>query len=154
MSCEGAIDHSILSLTPLRYLVISAEQTAALRSGVQGFAMALHTQALVNAAIQREWLLSLGQRKADERMAHLLAELYVRLQSVGLTEAGSCEFPLVQSDIAAATGLSAVHVNRTLQQLRREGLIELSNKRLTILNLDRLREIALFEPHYLHLDAA
>ena len=145
------MDHSVQSLTPVRYMLVSAEQLDALSECLPGFVEALLVQERITAAIQREWLLSLGQRRADERMAHLLVELYFRLKAVGLIEDATCDFPLVQSDLAAATGLSAVHVNRTLQQLRRDSLIELSGKRLTILDLDRLREIAQFEPRYLQL---
>ncbi|WP_160752512.1 helix-turn-helix domain-containing protein [Qipengyuania algicida] len=147
----GAMDHAIQSITQVRYMLVNPEQTDALAASVPGFVEALLAQEQITAAIQREWLLSLGQRRADERMAHLLVELHLRLHAVGLTDRATCDFPLVQSDLAAATGLSAVHVNRTLQQLRRDELIELSGKRLTILDIDRLREIAQFEGRYLQL---
>jgi CRP-like cAMP-binding protein len=113
---------------------------------------ALFWDELVTVAIQREWTLNVGQRTAYERIAHLLCELYLRLRTVGLTDGTSCHFPLTQVDLADATGLTAVHVNRTLQELRRDGLIELQSKTLTIPDLNALRQVALFNDNYLHLD--
>src|SRR3954466_2058731 len=77
--------------------------------------------------------------------------LYLRLRAVGLTHGDACEMPLTQAELADATGLSAVHVNRTLQELRGEGLITLRNGSLTVLDWDRLREAGEFDPTYLHL---
>jgi CRP-like cAMP-binding protein len=105
----------------------------------------------VTNAIQREWTLNLGQRTAYERIAHLFVELFLRLEVVGLTNGGSCEFPLTQNDIADATGLTAVHVNRTLQDLRRDGLVELQSRVLTIPDMKALKNAALFNENYLHL---
>jgi CRP-like cAMP-binding protein len=96
--------------------------------------------------------MSLGQRTASERMAHLLCELFVRLRLAGLTEDTSCDFPLTQSDLAEATGLSKVHVNRTLQELRSAELIVLKGRYLTIPSLDRLVDVGLFNANYLHMD--
>jgi CRP-like cAMP-binding protein len=106
----------------------------------------------VTTAIQREWTLNIGQRTAFERIAHLLVELYLRLKTVGRTHDHGCDFPLTQNDLADATGLTAVHVNRTLQELRKEKLIELDRKQLRILDLDRLMDVAMFNANYLHLD--
>ena len=103
-------------------------------------------------AIQREWTLNLGQRSAYERLAHLLVEIYLRLQTIGRTQDGRCDFPLTQNDLADATGLTSVHVNRTLQELRKDGLIELERKQLQILDLERLMDVSMFNPNYLHLD--
>jgi CRP-like cAMP-binding protein len=106
----------------------------------------------VTTAIQREWTLNLGQRTAYERLGHLLVELYVRLRAVGRAEEGRCDFPLTQTDLAEASGLTAVHVNRTLQELRGDGLIELERRQLHILDMQRLMDSASFNPNYLHLD--
>ena len=105
----------------------------------------------MTSAIQREWVLNLGQRSALERIAHLLCELFTRVQAVGLAVQNRCEMPLTQSDLAETTGLSAVHVNRTLQELRSQGLIVLRDRDLTILNFEELRAVAGFNPNYLHL---
>jgi biotin operon repressor len=78
--------------------------------------------------------------------------MFLRLECVGMTRGQSCEFPPTQTDLADATGLTAVHVNRTLQELRRAGLIVLQGRTLTIPDLEALKDAALFNANYLHLD--
>lgn len=145
-------DHSIGAITRLAVADISREDMDLLTTHYPRITQALWWESLVNAAIQREWTLNIGQRTAYERIAHLLVELFLRLKSVGLTNGISCDFPLTQTDIADATGLTAVHVNRTLQELRREGLIILERKHLTIPTLQKLKDVAMFNANYLHLD--
>ena len=103
-------------------------------------------------AIAREWIANVGQRDAAERLAHLFCELFIRLRAVGLTNGDHCELPITQEQLGDATGLSAVHVNRTLQVLREQRLIILKGKTLTIPDLDALQRAALFNANYLHLD--
>jgi CRP-like cAMP-binding protein len=148
----GQMDHSIGAITRLSVADISRDEMDDLTSGHPRITQALWWEQLVTNAIQREWTLNIGQRTAYERISHLLAEMFVRLRSVKLTQGDSCDFPITQTDIADATGLTAVHVNRTLQELRREGLIILERKRLTIPDLRRLMDVAMFNPNYLHLD--
>ena len=146
------MDHSIGAITRVEYAQIAPEEMDRLTEERPRIARALWWHELVNASIQREWLLNVGQRSAYERIAHLLVELFLRLRPVGLTDGQSCDFPITQTDIAEATGLTSVHVNRTLRELREEGLIELGQKRLTIPDLDSLMEAAMFNTNYLHLD--
>jgi CRP-like cAMP-binding protein len=148
------MDHSIGAITRLSVADIGRDEMDQLTANHPRVTQALWREALVNNAIQREWTLSIGQRSACERISHLLIELHMRLKSIGLTQAGSCDFPLTQNDIADATGLTAVHVNRTLQELRRDKLIELERRRLTILDLPRLIDVAMFNPGYLHLETS
>ena len=145
------MDHSIGAITRLSVADISREDMDALTTRHPRITQGLWWEALVNAAIQREWTLNLGQRTAHERIAHLLVELHMRLKTVGLTQNGSCDFPLTQTDIADATGLTAVHVNRTLQELRRDELIVLERRQLTIPDIRKLIDAAMFNPNYLHL---
>ena len=145
------MDHSIGAITRLSVADISREDMDALTARHPRITQGLWWEALVNAAIQREWTLSIGQRTAYERIAHLLVELHMRLKTVGLTQNGSCDFPLTQTDIADATGLTAVHVNRTLQELRRDELIVLERRQLTIPDIRKLVDAAMFNPNYLHL---
>jgi CRP-like cAMP-binding protein len=147
-----AMDHTVSALTSLTVAQLSREAFEELTVGHPGVTEALCWEALVNIAIQRTWTVNLGQRNALERVGHLLCELFIRLQPIGLTIDDGCEFPITQSDLAAATGLSVVHVNRTLQELRHSGLIVLHGKRLTIPNLPALMRASLFNPGYLHLD--
>lgn len=145
------LDHSIGAITRLKVADISREDMDHLTENHPRVLQALWWADLVSVSIQREWALNLGQRTAYERLAHLLVELFLRLECVGLTKGASCDFPLTQNDLADATGLTAVHVNRTLQELRRAGLIVLHGRTLTIPDMEALKNAALFNENYLHL---
>lgn len=145
------MDHSIGALTTVRYAEVSQGDFETLLSDSPRIAKALWWSELVTVSIQREWTTNIGQRQAYERIAHLLCETFVRLQTIGLANSDNCEFPLTQTDIADATGLTPVHVNRMVQALRHDGLIELRDKRLHLRNPARLRQLAMFNPAYLHL---
>jgi CRP-like cAMP-binding protein len=97
-------------------------------------------------------VLNVGRREAHSRMAHVLCELLVRLRAVGLVEDHACDLPITQGEFADAIGVSAVHVNRVLQQMRAEGLIELTGNRLHIPDWQRLQAAGDFDPTYLHLE--
>lgn len=146
------MDHSIGAITRLKVAMITPDEMHALTEGRPRITQALWWHELVTTAIQREWTVNLGQRSAYERLGHLLVELYLRLKTVGRAEDGRCDFPLTQNDLADATGLTAVHVNRTLQELRRDGFIELERKQLRILDLERLKDVSMFNANYLHLE--
>jgi CRP-like cAMP-binding protein len=146
------MDHSIASLTPVQIAEITPEQIEKLMDHHPRITRALWWHELVNASIQREWLLNIGARGAFERLAHLFAEMFFRMRAVGLADGNSCEFPLTQNDLADAMGMTAVHVNRMLQELRRQGLIEFERKRLRIPDLEALMHAGQFNADYLHLD--
>jgi CRP-like cAMP-binding protein len=112
-------------------------------------AQAFRRQGLVEAAILREWITSLGRREALARVAHLICELVFRLQTVGL--AGDLYVPIcwTQVDVADACGISAVHANRVVQELRRLNLVEWTNKHLKIRDWDALAALAEFTGDYL-----
>lgn len=146
------MDHSIGTITKVRYAAIPASEFEALMDSSPRLTLALWWHELVNAAVSREWTTNIGQRTALERIGHLLCELFVRLRAVRMTDGDSCEFPLTQYDLADATGLTSVHVNRTLQEMRRLGLVELENKVLTVPSLNTLCDASMFNPNYLHLN--
>ncbi|WP_336487619.1 Crp/Fnr family transcriptional regulator [Methylobacterium nigriterrae] len=146
------MDHSLATLTPVTIAEIARDTLQDIVDASPRLARALIWTMLVTAAVQREWTVSLGQRTAVERLGHLLCELFLRLRAVGLTDGPSCELPLTQVDLGEATGLSNVHVNRVLQELRGSGLISLKGRVLTIHDLQRLQAVALFNAAYLHLD--
>ncbi|HYD38977.1 MAG TPA: Crp/Fnr family transcriptional regulator [Allosphingosinicella sp.] len=145
------MDHYIGALTAVRIAEIGRDEIEGLARDRPGIDRALRRDALLTTSIQREWTLNVGQRGAYERIAHLLAELFFRLRAVGLADGPGFAFPLTQTDIAEATALTPVHVNRTLQELRRDGLIRLDRRTLAIPSLDRLADVAMFNPAYLHL---
>jgi CRP-like cAMP-binding protein len=146
------MDHSIGSITDVTIADLSREFFDEISARYPRVVTALWWESLVDAAIQREWTLNLGQRTALERMAHLLCELLFRLRLAGLTNGDSCDFPLTQADLADASGLSKVHVNRTLQELRSANLIVLKGKTLVVPDLRRLMEAGLFNANYLHME--
>ncbi|WP_316214008.1 Crp/Fnr family transcriptional regulator [Bradyrhizobium sp. SZCCHNR2032] len=144
------MDHSISALTSVVYAEIERERFESLVAADRVLGEAFWCETLSDAAIQREWTLNLGRRDAFERVAHILCEVIERLRPVGLLDGDSCAFPITQTDLADATGLSVVHVNRTLQELRSSGLIVLRERTLTVHDLDALKDAALFNPDYLH----
>jgi CRP-like cAMP-binding protein len=144
------MDHSIGAITKLRVAEIGREVFHNIVTTHPNITTALWWQELVSKSIHREWIVNVAQRSAQQRIAHLLCEMFLRLESVGLTDGLSCDFPPTQSDIADATGLTPVHVNRSIQELRRCGLIELERQRLTIPNMRALQKAALFNAEYLH----
>jgi CRP-like cAMP-binding protein len=146
------MDHSVGAITRLKVARITREQMESLTANHPRITQALWWQELVSAAIQREWTLNLGQRSAYQRLAHVLAEVYIRLHVVDMARDGRCDFPLTQNELADTTGLTSVHVNRMIQELRRDGLIELERKQLCVPDLGRLMDAGLFNPNYLHLD--
>jgi CRP-like cAMP-binding protein len=145
------MDHSVGALTPLVYAEIGRDAFEGLTEHPR-IVQAMWWDSLVSASVQREWTVNLGQRTAFERIAHMLCELFLRLRGVGLADRDRCEFPITQTELADAIGLTPVHVNRTLQDMRAQGLISLQDKQLIIPDLERLQAAALFNANYLHLD--
>ena len=144
------MDHSIGTLTPCRIVEIPADAIGNLIAKHDGVRLACAWATLVDEAILREWLVSMGQRSADRQMTHLFCELLVRLQTVGLATDTAFAFPLTQEELGSVLGLSGVHVNRTLQGLREQGLIVLKSGRLVIPDVAKLQSFAGFNPIYLH----
>ncbi|MGH1572427.1 Crp/Fnr family transcriptional regulator [Methylobacterium sp. P31] len=147
--CE--MDHSIGAFTPVTLADIPRDQLDILVGYHPRIGQALWWEMLAAASVQREWMVNIAQRQGVERLGHLLCELYHRLRAIGLTRDLGYQLPLRQSDLAAATGLTNVHVNRCLQALRAQGLVGLKNRWLTIPNLPALQRASLFTPNYLHL---
>jgi CRP-like cAMP-binding protein len=114
-------------------------------------ARALWADMLVDAAVFREWLANIGRRSAYRRVAHLLCEVMMRLDAVGLAQSGSYELPVTQTELADALGLSTVHINRILQQIRGEGLITFRGNMLMVHEWERLKAAGNFDQAYLRL---
>jgi CRP-like cAMP-binding protein len=146
------MDHSIGTLSPVKLVEIPGDVFLDLADTSPRIARALWWNSLVEESIAREWTLNVGQRTAYERMAHLLCEFFIRMRAVGLVDGQSCELPMTQAELADALGLSTVHTNRTLQELRRDNLITLRGKNLVVSDLEALQAAALFNANYLHFD--
>jgi CRP-like cAMP-binding protein len=148
----GEMDHSIATLSPCRVAHISPETVEELTSRHRSVNRALWWATLVDEGILREWLASMGRKPADKQLAHLFCELLVRMQSVGLASENSYDLPVTQAEIGDTLGISEVHVNRMLQQLRADRLIQFEGKKLTVLDVERLKGFADFDPNYPHLE--
>ena len=145
----GRMDHALGTLSDCHIAYIAREALLNLGERLPQLAQALRFDRVVGEAILRRWLVNLGRQSAVERMAHLFCELLVRLEAVGLVEDQSYDLPITQADLADAMGLSIIHLNRTLQVLRRDGLIEFARKTLRIKDAAGLALLADFTPHYL-----
>jgi CRP-like cAMP-binding protein len=145
------LDHSLAATVPTSVAFIRHQDLYALIEDRPSLGHVLWRDTLIDAGIFRSWITSMGQRPAHERMAHLLCEVFVRLRAVGLSVDHACRLPLTQEELGDALGISSVHVNRTLQELRSDKLIELRGGRLDILDWKALKKVAQFDPAYLHL---
>jgi CRP-like cAMP-binding protein len=145
------LDNSVGTLTLCRVGFIQHEDLRELCHAQPRIADAFWRETLVDGAIFREWMLNVGRREAYGRLAHLLCEMVSRLQAVGLVQDHTCELPITQSELGDALGISTVHVNRTLQDLRKAGLISLKGGTLSVLDWDGLKHAGEFDPTYLHL---
>jgi CRP-like cAMP-binding protein len=145
------LDSDIWAISDCRVAFMPHKDLRALNRAHPRLGEVLWRTSLVDGSIYREWMVNVGQRDAMSRMAHLFCETLLRSEAAGLGEGGTCPFPVTQSDLSEATGLSQVHVNRTLQGLRGQNLISIGKGSLTIHNWDRLAAIADFRADYLHL---
>lgn len=145
------MDHTLAALTPvvLGFIPHSALIAATLER--PNLAAAFHRQALIDGSIFREWIANIGRRTAIQRVAHVICECFHRMRALGLTTQHTFELPITQNEFGDATGLSVVHINRTLQALRHEGLVTSQGKKLTINDWPALRKKADFDPAYLHM---
>ncbi|MXQ12367.1 helix-turn-helix domain-containing protein [Microvirga makkahensis] len=146
------LDNSVATISQCRVGFITHDDLRDLCNRYPRITSAFWRETLIDAAIFREWVTNVGRREGVSRMAHVLCELLVRLKAVGLVEDHACDLPITQSEFADALGFTTVHVNRVLQQMRAEGLIELKGERLTIPDWERLKQVGEFDPTYLHLE--
>lgn len=144
------MDHNIGALSDSRVAFISRAQMTRLMERPR-IARALWWSGLVDEAVLRSWIVNLGRRDAFERVGHLICEMHARLRNVGLAQDGGFTMPLTQEELGDATGLTPVHVNRTLRRLREEQLATFSRQRIFIPDVGILREAVSFDPNYLHL---
>lgn len=146
------LDHHIASFTDCRLALFKHEQLKGLIEQHPHLGRLLWLSTIVDAAVHREWMLSLGRRSALSRLAHLFCELQVRLTAAGMADHGTYELPLSQSDLAEILGLTPVHINRMLKELREDGLVKFRSKTVEIQDWDGLVETAEFDPFYLSLN--
>lgn len=145
------MDHGVVALTECVTTKISHASLRAI-SEQQSHLMRLFSLCgLVDAAIHREWLVCMGRRQAVAHLAHLLCEIYELLETVELAAGVEFDFPITQVDLADMMGISAVHANRTVQELRHSGLVTWEGKKVHINDWDRLIALGEYDNTYLHL---
>ena len=146
------LDHSVMTLTRCRVAMVPHERLRAITEAFPHLTRVYWFSTNLDAAIHREWEVSLGRRTAISAMAHLFCELHVRLGLVGLASEGSFDLDVTQQELAECLGLSTVHANRALQALRAGGSLEFRQGRVTILDRPALEDVAEFDGAYLYLD--
>lgn len=145
-------DHNVQALTRLETVMIERSALRALAAERPAVGEAMWVDALVEASIFREWITNVGRRDARTRIAHLLCEFATRMTAAGLSDGERYELPMTQEQIGDATGLTSVHVNRTLKSLQAEGLVHRQKGFLSFEDWERIRSVADFSSLYLHLD--
>jgi CRP-like cAMP-binding protein len=146
------LDHNIMALTPCTVVQFPHIKLQTITEEHPHLARMLWFATNLDAAIHREWEVSLGRRSALERTAHLFCELQVRLSIVGLATEREYALPITQADLAECLGLTPVHVNRVLRELREGGLVEFRGGKVVIGDFAELKRVGEFDPAYLYLD--
>jgi CRP-like cAMP-binding protein len=144
-------DHSVQALTKVEVAFIPREAIVDIAFRLPRIGLAMWYDTLVDASIFREWILNIARRDAQTRIAHVICEFGLRLEALGLGDRHSYEFPLTQEQLADATGLTPVHVNRSLMELQAKGLITRTVRYVAVANWSMLAEAGEFDDAYLHL---
>jgi CRP-like cAMP-binding protein len=144
------MDHSIQTITAATFATIDRQEMDHLLDQHPAIAKAIYVAQLVDEGTMRAWITSMGRRVSIERVAHLMCELYIRARNIGLTSEPSFALPLSQLLLADSLGMTAVHLNRVLRELRSRGAMTLNRGSLILNDLPKLVQIAGFDDNYLH----
>jgi len=148
------MDHDLLTLTPCTLGLISHDTLRKLHQRRPKVAEIFWRDTLIDAAMFREWIVNVGQRPAPARLAHVMAELRERLRVIGRADGNSFDMPLTQEQVGDALGITAVHANRVIGQLREEGVVDFHRGLVTVLDEAKFQELADFDRRYLHQSPA
>jgi CRP-like cAMP-binding protein len=152
-SLLGTADHSVQTLTRAKVAYIPSAEIRRVAFEFPTLGMAMWYDTLVDGSIFREWIANIARRNAASRIAHLLCEFGIKLEAIGLGDRHSYELPMTQDQLADATGLTTVHVNRTLSHLESIGLIARTKRYFAVADWERLKDVGGFTKGYLHLPA-
>lgn len=150
MNMVDAMDHGIQAITEAKVTTISRDEMDRLMRHFPAIARAMYIAQLVDEGTMRAWIVSMGRRSSIERVAHLVCELYLRMRNINLDTNGNFSLPLSQIILADALGMTPVHINRVLKELREAGAMALSRGRIEIIDPVQLMQIAGFDENYLH----
>ena len=148
------MDHDLIAVAPSTLGFISHTSMRALTRTNPNIAEVLWRDTLIDSAIFREWIVNVGQRPAASRLAHTVVELRRRLAVIGREAGDTFEMPLTQEQISEALGITPVHANRIIRQLRDDGIVDISRGRVTVLDEAKLADLAQFDDRYLHQSPA
>ena len=146
-----AADHSVQALTRTEVALIPRDAIVELAFRLPNIGLGMWYDTLVDGSIFREWILNIARRDAQTRIAHLLCEFGLRLEALGLGDRSSYELPMTQEQVADATGLTPVHVNRSLKELEARGLIARTVRYVAVSDWQSLKAAGDFDEAYLHL---
>lgn len=144
------MDHSIQTITPACYATIARREMDAILSNHPAIAKVMYISQLVDEATLRAWITSMGRRTSTERVAHLMCELYIRARNIELIVEQKFELPVSQLVLADALGVTPVHLNRVLRELRIHGALSMSRRSIVLKDIIILIQIAGFDESYLH----
>ena len=145
------MDHSVGALTDCTIITFPHERLVKVTERFPHLTRLLWLLTLLDGSIHREWLIGMGRLSAPQRTAHLMCELYTRLEVLGLAAGHRFNLPVTQAAVADAVGISTVHINRVLQEMRQRNLISWDGGFVEILDWDALAEAGEFDDLYLHL---
>ena len=145
------MDHGVIALSPCRVILADHSKLRSITERAPHLTRLLWLDTLIDGAIHREWIVAMGRRSKVSHLAHLFCELFVRLQVVKRTNGMSFHLPVSQAELADVLGLSVVHMNRVISALRNSGVIAWANHTVTILDWQKLQQIAEFDPTYLSM---
>lgn len=147
------MDHGILALTPCHVAFADHSDLKRLTETEPHLTRMLWLSTLIDGAIHREWIVAMGRKSKISHLAHIVCELFLRLKVVQKAGEDSFHFPLSQAELADVMGVSLVHLNKTLQKLRREKVLTWINRTITIVDWTRMQELAEFDRTYLNLES-
>lgn len=144
------MDHGIQTITPCHIAKIDRHTIDSVFDAHPSIMKAMYLAQLIDEGTLRAWITSIGRRSSIERVAHLMCELYLRVRNIEANEGQNVALPLSQIILADALGMTTVHINRVIKQLRLTGAITITRGHLEIINPDTLVQIAGFDANYLH----
>jgi CRP-like cAMP-binding protein len=145
------MDHGVVAVNNNQIAAIPRQSIFDAIEKYPRIGIALWHDTMLDAAIFCQWIIDNGRRSSYQRIAHLICEIGARLEVIGRLHGGNYDLPMTQTHLADAMGLSLVHVNRTLKQLRVDGLLTVREHEVTVVDWDRLRAAAEFDPGYLQM---
>lgn len=146
------LDHSIIAIGPAEVEFIDHAELTEITTNFPHLTRLLWLTTMLDSAIHRQWLVAAASLRSSAHLAHLLCEIYIRLQTVGVAMDHKLHLPLLQRELADILGYSPIHVNRAVRDLRDRGLIRWLGADITIIDWNGLAQLARFDPSYLDLE--